>query len=84
MSTRTAGWHQIHLAELAVELLRSFGYEYVAAEDLDRERESFKDAAVPSPGARLAPVLLRPGRRLSTFGSAPRPLLVLGKAGHTV
>ena len=57
MSTRTAGWDEIRLAEEpAVELLRSLGYEYVAAEDLDRDRESFKEAVLTG---RLAKALKR-------------------------
>ena len=57
MSTRMAGWDEIRLAEEpAVELLRSLGYEYVAAENLDRDRESFKEAVLTG---RLAKALKR-------------------------
>ena len=57
MRTDTAGWDEAHLAEEpAVELLRSVGYEYVAAEDLDGERESFKEAVLTG---RLATALKR-------------------------
>ena len=45
MSSKTTGWDELHLAENpAVELLRSLGYVYVAPEELDRERASFKEA----------------------------------------
>ena len=57
MSTNAAGWDERHLAEdPAVELLRSLGYTYIAPEDLDGERDSFKEAVLTG---RLARALKR-------------------------
>ena len=45
MSPTTARWNEVDLAEApVVELLQSLGYTYVPAEDLERERASFKEA----------------------------------------
>ena len=45
MSPTTARWNEVDLAEApVVELLQFLGYTYVPAEDLERERSSFKEA----------------------------------------
>ena len=44
MSPKTTGWDELHLAENpAVELLDSLGYTYVPPEDLEGERQNFKE-----------------------------------------
>ena len=44
MTPKTTGWDEFHLAEdPAVELLQSLGYTYVPPEDLERERQTFKE-----------------------------------------
>ena len=57
MTPKTTGWDELHLAENpAVELLQSFGYTYVAPEDLERERASSKETILTG---RLAAALKR-------------------------
>ena len=47
MTPKPTGWDELHLAENpAVELLEFLGYAYVPPEDLDGERESYKEAVV--------------------------------------
>ena len=44
MPPKTAGWDELHLAENpGVEFLESLGYAYVAPEDLEGERASFRE-----------------------------------------
>ncbi|MXW14617.1 MAG: type I restriction endonuclease subunit R, partial [Rhodothermaceae bacterium] len=55
MSTKTTDWDELHLAENpAVDLLESLGYTYIPPEELEKERESFKETVLPE---RLAAAL---------------------------
>ena len=57
MTSKTAGWDELHLAENpAIEFLESLGYAYVSPEDLDGERASFKETILTD---RLAAALKR-------------------------
>ena len=81
MSTDTGKWDEVHLAEEpAVELLRSVGYEYVAAEDLDGERDSFKEAVLTR---RLAKALkrLNPWLSAANVTKAVRAVTQVAAAG---
>ena len=57
MTPKATGWDERHLAEdPAVELLQSIGYTYIAPDDLERERTSFKEVILTT---RLATALKR-------------------------
>ena len=57
MSPNTTGWNELHLAENpAVELLKSLDYTYVLPEDLEGERQNFKETILTG---RLASALKR-------------------------
>ena len=57
MTAKATAWNELHLAENpAVDLLQSLGYTYVAPEDVDLERTSFKEPVLTD---RLAAALKR-------------------------